>query len=338
MKQRLQAPRIPGRARRTILRRVTVLMALFGFLVFVPLTARLIELQILEHETLSRMAVDNQTRRSSVAAARGSVYDRNMELLAVSADVENVCIDPNELAHSGQDREAIAIALSGLLDVDKQRILKLMEDTSYRYQIVKRKVEQEEAASVRRYISENSVTGVYLEPDTKRYYPCGTLASQVLGFVGSDNTGLDGIEAAYDRTLTGHSGSIVSAKGNYGTEMLYHYETYYDPRDGSSLVLTIDKTVQQMLESRMEEAIAHYDVRNGAFGLVMDVDSGPGRLRPQSLRGDRGPRDLCRAGGPIPGGGGRPDGGAGDADGGLQRGCGPGQAPAVAEPGDRRWL
>ena len=274
MKPRVPKPRLPGGANRIILRRISVLMVIFGFAVFIPLICKLVQLQIVEHETLSQMAVDNQTRKSSITAARGTIYDRNMNVLAVSADVENVCIDPNELALSGQDTDAIAQNLSELLDVDKSKILELMEDTSYRYQIVKRKVEQDEATLVRNYISENEVTGVYLEPDTKRYYPAGILAAQVMGFVGSDNTGLDGIEAAYDDVLTGHSGKIVSAKGNYGTEMLYHYETYYDAENGNDVVLTIDQTVQQMLEKHMQEAITQYDVQNGAFGAVMDVDTG----------------------------------------------------------------
>lgn len=274
MKQPVPTPRFPGDANRTILRRITVLMALFGIVVFIPLFWKLVQLQIVEHDSLSQMAVDNQTRSSKVTASRGTVYDRNMNILAVSADVENVCIDPNELALSGQDTDWIAAQLSELLAVDKDRILSLMEDTSYRYQIVKRKVEQEEASSVRTFITEHEVTGVYLEPDTKRYYPAGILAAQVLGFVGSDNVGLDGIEAAYDQTLTGQSGKIVTAKGNYGTEMLYHHETYYDAENGSDLVLTIDATVQQMLEKHMQEAITQYEVQNGAFGVVMDVDTG----------------------------------------------------------------
>ena len=274
MKQPVPTPRFPGDANRTILRRIAVLMVLFGIVVFIPLFAKLVHLQIVEHDSLSQMAVDNQTRSSKVTASRGTVYDRNMNILAVSADVENVCIDPNELALSGQDTGWIAAQLSSLLDVDEERILNLMEDTSYRYQIVKRKVEQNEASSVRTFITENEVTGVYLEPDTKRYYPAGAMAAQVLGFVGSDNVGLDGIEAAYDQTLTGKSGRIVSAKGNYGTEMLYHHETYYDAENGSDVVLTIDATVQQMLEKHMQEAITQYDVQNGAFGVVMDVDTG----------------------------------------------------------------
>lgn len=274
MKQPVPTPRFPGDANRTILRRIAVLMLLFGIVVFIPLVAKLVHLQIVEHDELSQKAVDNQTRSSKVTASRGTVYDRNMNILAISADVENVCIDPNELALSGQDTGWIAERLAELLEVDEERILNLMEDTSYRYQIVKRKVEQEEASAVRTFITENEVTGVYLEPDTKRYYPAGVLAAQVLGFVGSDNVGLDGVEAAYDQTLTGTSGKIITAKGNYGTEMLYHHETYYDAQNGRDLVLTIDATVQQILEKHMQEAITQYDVQNGAFGVVMDVDTG----------------------------------------------------------------
>ena len=274
MKRRIPRITVAGHADRVILRRIFVLMAVFGILVFLPLLGKLAVLQIFSYDELSRMAVDNQTRTSSVTPARGTVYDRNMNVLAVSYDVENVCIDPNELSLSGQDLSAIAAALSELLSVDRQRIEKLMEDTSYRYQIVKRKVEIEEATAVRTYIAENGITGVYLEPDTKRSYPCGALAAQVLGFVGSDNTGLDGIEAACDQTLTGQSGSIVTAKGNYGAEMDYHYEDYLDPVSGNDVVLTIDQTVQQILEKHMKEAVAQYDVQNGAFGLVMDVNTG----------------------------------------------------------------
>ena len=274
MKRPVPKPKVPGQAGRTILKRTSVLMVLFGIVVFIPLIWRLVDLQILQYETLSQMAANNQTRTSKVTASRGTVYDRNMNVLAVSYDVENVCIDPNELALSGQDRDKIAQDLSELLDVDKDRIEKLMEDTSYRYQIVKRKVELEEASAVRTYISENNVTGVYLEPDTKRFYPQGCLGAQVLGFVGSDNTGLDGVEAAWNSVLTGESGSIITAKGNYGAEMDYHFESYLDAAQGNDLVLTIDETVQQMLEKHIEEAIAQYDVQNGAFGLVMEVNTG----------------------------------------------------------------
>lgn len=274
MKRPVPKPKIAGDADRTILKRTAVLMLVFGVLVFIPLIGKLIQLQIIEYDTLSQMAQRNQTRSSLVTPARGTIYDRNMNVLAVSYDVENVCIDPNELSLSGQNLDAIAENLSQLLTVSKERILSLMENTAYRYQIVKRKVELDEATAVRSYISENGVTGVYLEPATRRYYPQGILAAQVLGFVGSDNTGLDGIEAACDSLLTGEAGSITTAKGNYGAQMSYHYESYQDPESGNDVVLTIDETVQQMLEKHMQEAIVQYDVQNGAFGVVMNVNTG----------------------------------------------------------------
>ena len=274
MKRPIPRARVVGAANRTILKRTAVLMGLFGAAVFIPLILKLISLQIIQFDTLSQLAADNQTRISNITPARGTIYDRNMNVLAVSADVENVCIDPNELSLSGQDLDAIADNLSALLCVSKEKITGLMADTSYRYQIVKRKVEQQEAAAVRDYISREKITGVYLEPDTKRYYPYGALASQVLGFVGSDNVGLDGVEAACDGALTGQNGSIAAAKGNYGTQMQFHFEQYADAVNGNDVVLTIDQTVQEMLEKHMQEAINQYDVQNGAFGVVMDVNTG----------------------------------------------------------------
>lgn len=274
MKRPVPKPKISGDASRLILRRTVVLMALFGVAVFVPLIMKLFSLQVMQYETLSQLAADNQTRISKITPPRGTVYDRNMNVLAVSADVENVCIDPNELGLSGQDLDAIADKLSELLDVSGEKIRNLMKDTGYRYQIVKRKVELQEAELVRNYITQEKVTGVYLEPDTKRYYPCGIMAAQVLGFVGSDNVGLDGVEAACDGALTGQTGSVATAKGNYGAQMQFHYEQYADAVSGNDVVLTIDMTVQQMLEKHMQEAIEQYDVQNGAFGVVMDVNTG----------------------------------------------------------------
>jgi len=136
LKRRLPKPKIPGSADRTVLKRTVILMMLLGVLVFIPLVGKLCYLQIFQFDELSRMAMDNQTRTSNITPSRGTIYDRNMNVLAVSADVENVCIDPNELSLSGQDLPMIAENLASLLDVSEDRILKLMEDTSYRYQII----------------------------------------------------------------------------------------------------------------------------------------------------------------------------------------------------------
>ena len=123
-------------------------------------------------------------------------------------------------------------------------------------------------------ISENSITGVYLETDLKRYYPNSSLAAQALGFVSSDNNGSEGLEAYYNEELSGTAGKVVTSKGNYGSEMLYTYEKYYDASDGSSLITTIDSTVQAYVEKNLQNAIDKYDIKNGAFCIVMDVNTG----------------------------------------------------------------
>lgn len=127
---------------------------------------------------------------------------------------------------------------------------------------------------MRAFISENKITGVYLETDLKRYYPNSSLAAQALGFVSSDNNGSEGLEAYYNEELSGTAGKVVTSKGNYGSEMPYTYEKYYDASDGCSLVTTIDTTVQAYVEKNLQNAIDKYDIKNGAFCIVMDVNTG----------------------------------------------------------------
>ena len=140
--------------------------------------------------------------------------------------------------------------------------------------VVKQKAEQDEADQVREFINEKEIKGIYLVPDSKRYYPFGSLASQVIGFVSSDNVGLYGIEALYEEELEGTAGLVVTEKNARGEDVLYKYEQYYDAQDGDSLVLTIDATIQHYLEQGLEDAIEKYDVKNGATGIVMNVKTG----------------------------------------------------------------
>ena len=147
-------------------------------------------------------------------------------------------------------------------------------DTAYRYKVIRRKISEELADQVREFINENEIKGVYLETDAQRYYPYSSLAAQVLGFVSRDNVGQEGLEAYYDSLLQGTAGKVVTSKGNYGSEMLYTYEKYYDASDGDSFVLTIDATVQSYLEKNLQNAIDKYGILNGAFGIVMDVNTG----------------------------------------------------------------
>ena len=268
------------RANRTILRRTLVLMALFGVVVFIPLIVTLYNLMIRDHDYYEAQAIDNQTRYTSLSASRGQIFDRNMNVFASSKTVETVFIDPNEIAQEMAKPENsnlldhIARGLSEILDVSTDFVYKQASDKAFRYKVIRRKIPEELADEVRNFVSENEIKGVYLETDAQRYYPYSSLAAQVMGFVSTDNVGSEGLEAYYDSYLQRTAGKVVTTKGNYGSEMLYTYEKYYDASDGDSLVTTIDQTVQHYLEKNLETAIEKYDILNGAFGIVMDVNSG----------------------------------------------------------------
>lgn len=268
------------RANRTILRRTLVLMVLCGIVAFVPLIGTLYHLMITEHNYYNEKAIKNQTRSTNLTATRGVIYDANMNVLASSSTVETVFIDPNEIAEQMKQPEnsnlldQIARGLGEILDVEPSFVYEQAADKQYRYKVIKRKISEELADEVRAFISENSITGVYLETDLKRYYPNSSLAAQALGFVSSDNNGSEGLEAYYNEELSGTAGKVVTSKGNYGSEMLYTYEKYYDASDGSSLITTIDSTVQAYVEKNLQNAIDKYDIKNGAFCIVMDVNTG----------------------------------------------------------------
>ena len=268
------------RANRTILRRTLVLMVLCGVIAFVPLIGTLYHLMITEHDYYNEKAIKNQTRSTNLTATRGVIYDANMNVLASSSTVETVFIDPNEIAEQMKQPEnsnlldQIARGLGEILDVEPSFVYEQAADKQYRYKVIKRKISEELADEVRAFISENSITGVYLETDLKRYYPNSSLAAQALGFVSSDNNGSEGLEAYYNEELSGTAGKVVTSTGNYGSEMLYTYEKYYDASDGSSLITTIDSTVQAYVEKNLQNAIDKYDIKNGAFCIVMDVNTG----------------------------------------------------------------
>ena len=268
------------RANRTILSRTLILMVLCGVIAFVPLIGTLYNLMITQHDYYNEKAIKNQTRSTNLTAARGVIYDANMNVLASSSTVETVFIDPNEIAEQMKKPEnsnlldQIARGLGEILDVEPSFVYEQAADKQYRYKVISRKISEELADEVRAFVSENKITGVYLETDLKRYYPNSSLAAQALGFVSSDNNGSEGLEAYYNEELSGTAGKVVTSKGNYGSEMPYTYEKYYDASDGCSLVTTIDATVQAYVEKNLQNAIDKYDIKNGAFCIVMDVNTG----------------------------------------------------------------
>lgn len=262
------------KANRTILSRTLFLLVIFGVAAFVPLFYQLFKLQVIEHEKYEKLAVEQQTRSVSVSAFRGTIYDTNGNILAISASVETIFISPKEIEESHGDVDLIAEGLAEILDVDADRIREKAVKTYSQYETIRIKVEKELADRVREFINENSIRGIHLVTDTKRYYPYGTLAAQVIGFVGTENTGLYGVEALYESVLKGKNGLIVTAKNARGTDLLYKYEQYYDAQNGESLVLTLDTTIQHYVEKGLAEAVEKYNVKNGAFGIAMDIKTG----------------------------------------------------------------
>lgn len=248
-------------------RRIIAVMAVLGVAAFVPIALQLYGLMIGDYAYYSNLALRNQTRTTVVTAHRGTIYDRNMNILALSETVENVYLDPHELKQSKADLDMIANELAGILDADPQRILKLGNDLTKRYQQIAANIDEETAAKVRLFINSNGISGIHLEPSSKRVYPYGTLAAQVIGFTNASNTGSEGIEAAYNAYLEGTAGKVITTKGNNEMDMPYSYEKYVEAIPGCSVVLTLDATVQACLEKQMEAAIARYGVQNGAFEI-----------------------------------------------------------------------
>ena len=302
------------RANQVIRSRTVLVMAILGVITFVVLFWKLYDLQINQHEAMQTRAVNQQTRSAVVTASRGTIYDRNGNTLAVSATAETINISPKEIAEFVESQEKaieeaaakaaekgesytapeirdqayIARGLSRILEKDQADIEKAMEDLGSMYYNVRKKVEQEVADEVRRFINgeideegnavpedqQKKLQGVWIQPDTKRYYTYSTLAANVLGFVNADNVGGVGLEAKYNDVLEGTAGMTVTAKNGVGTDLLYQYEQYYDAENGNSLVLTMDVEVQSYLEKGLESMIDKFDAANGATGIVMDVNTG----------------------------------------------------------------
>ena len=255
-------------------RRTGFVMALLGAAAFLPVAVRLYGLMVSSYEEYAALALRNQSRTTVVQSARGIIYDRNMNILADSKTVENVYIDPRELQQTGADTEDMAQVLGELLDVEPDRVRELAADRSRRYHLIEDRVEEETAAKVREYIEQTGIEGIHLEPNSRRYYPYGSLAAQVIGFTNASNDGAEGIEAGYDAFLSGDAGRTVTTKGNNEMDMPFSVERYLQGTPGADVVTTIDVTVQQALENQMRLAEERYDIQNGAFGIVMDVDTG----------------------------------------------------------------
>ena len=270
------------RANRIIQTRSFVLMILMGVVMFVLLFFRLFDLQIARHEELQSKAVNQQTRRTVVTASRGTIYDTAGNILAISSSAETIILSPLEINNALNDTEnpvtwtkdSLAAGLAEILGKDAASIRKRMDNVKSQYELIQLRADEEVAAKVRAYVEENKISGVHLVADTKRYYPYGSLAAQVIGFVGDENTGLYGLEAYYEKELEGQSGLVISSKDQAENDMLYTYEQYFAAKNGSDLTLTLDTTIQYYLEKGLEAMTDKFSAANGASGIVMNAKTG----------------------------------------------------------------
>ncbi|MBQ3431248.1 MAG: PASTA domain-containing protein [Clostridia bacterium] len=258
-------------------KRIYALM--FAILIcFAGLGLKLIWVQLIKGDYYKEKALQNQLSDTVVEAQRGTIYDSNMNVLVQSATVWKIFVDPvsikTETEKYGKDVAGeLAENLSSLLKVKKEDVLAACKKDS-RYEVIKEDVEHEDKQKVLEYTTENKYTScVGVETATKRYYSSSSFASTVLGFVGSDGQGIEGIESYYDDTLTGTAGRIVTAKNAQSGSMPNNYESVIDSSDGSSIVLTIDDVLQYSLEKNLEQAKTNAGAKY-TYGVVMDVNTG----------------------------------------------------------------
>lgn len=257
-----------------------LVFAVFGILLF-----RILMIQTLDFKEYQNKVLNQITTESPVAANRGKIYDRNGNILATNITTYRVFVSPSgiktaqeELAEGDTTNYAhlVSRGLSEILDVSYEEVHKqVTEYTKYLDRTIKRKVDEKTADLVREYIDEHDLqTMIYLEAQSTRYYPGGTLGAHMLGFTSSDGVGLYGLEYQYDEYLRGVDGYYIKARDSYGNEMPFDYSSYIEAVNGYHLKTTVDTTVQSFLEEALEQTVINHEAKNRACGIVMDVKTG----------------------------------------------------------------
>ena len=256
-----------------MLKRILIMAVVIIFLMTTTV-ARVFYLTIVRGEELSEKAETQQLKYTEITAMRGTIYDSNGNVLAQSASVWNVFIDPLNI--KDKQRDLIVDEFANLFGYDADEKKEFYDRTNHQnhYELVEKKVENNIKEKLSKFVSKNELGGcIGTEQTTKRYYPYGTLASSVIGFTGADDQGLSGIEAYYDEQLTGTNGRIITAKDAKSNNIANDYETSIAATDGDSIVLTINQTIQYYLEKGLRETMNEYQAK-GAYGVVMNCNTG----------------------------------------------------------------
>ena len=256
--------------------RVTLIVVI---LILLLLIVRIGFLQFVQGNYLKELAYNQQTINQIISPKRGNIYDSTGKALAISAQVDTITINPNKLVKNSNDetkefKEKIAKGLSEIFELNYDEVLEKVNSSS-QVETIAKKVEQEKVDTLKKWMEDNKISvGINIDEDTKRYYPYNTVASNVIGFCGSDNQGLSGVESKWDSILTGTPGKIVSSKGSNQEEIPNAEETYISAENGRDLTLTIDLNIQTIIEKYLKQAVEDNDCKKGGNVIVMNPKNG----------------------------------------------------------------
>ena len=244
-------------------------------IIFILLVTRIGFLQFVQGNFLKEKAYQQQTINQIISPKRGNIYDSTGKALAIGAQVDTITINPTKIVKDNDVdtknyKEKVAKGLSEIFELDYAGVFEKVNSTSQVETIIK-KVEQEKVEQLKQWMEDNKVSvGINIDEDTKRYYPYSTVASSVIGFCGSDNQGLSGIEAKWESVLTGTPGKIVSSKGSDQQEIPNAEETYISAENGSDLTLTIDLNIQSIVEKYLKQAVDENNCTRGGNVIAMN--------------------------------------------------------------------
>ena len=248
-------------------------MIFIGIGICLLLIIRIGFIQFVQGSELQAMAYSQQTLNRKINPKRGAILDSSSEnVLAMSASSETVSVTPKNIAK--EDKEKVAMAMAEIFELDYESVLKKINKNSSIETIVK-KIDKEDADKLRMWLENNNIkTGVNIDEDTKRYYPYSTLASTVIGFTGSDNQGLEGLEKQYDEILKGEQGKILKITDAVGSDLGEEGENYIEAIDGKNIISTIDLTVQSIAEKYLTKACIDNKCTDGGNVIVMNPKTG----------------------------------------------------------------
>ena len=238
-------------------------------------------LQFVDGNSLKESAYKQQTINQIISPKRGKIYASTGEALAISARVDTITINPQKIVDENKDeektkalKEKVAKGLSEIFELNYEDVLEKVTSDS-QFQTIAKKVDQDKVTKLKEWMKENKVTvGINIDEDSKRYYPYETICSSILGFCGTDNQGITGIESKWDSVLTGTPGKIVSSKGSDQKEIPDSEETYIAAENGSDLTLTIDFNIQSIVERYLKQAVEENNCENGGNVIVMNPKNG----------------------------------------------------------------